>query len=74
MVFSFLQSWRTLLIPGISIPVSLIGTLAVMKVAGFSINTVSLLGMMLAAGLVVGDAIVVVENVRHQIDGGKTPP
>jgi hydrophobe/amphiphile efflux-1 (HAE1) family protein len=72
-VFIFLQSWRTLLIPGISIPVSLIGTLAVMKVAGFSINTISLLGMVLAVGLVVDDAIVVVENVKRQIDGGKTP-
>ena len=72
-VFIFLQSWRTLLIPGISIPVSLIGTLGVMKVAGFSINTISLLGMVLAVGLVVDDAIVVVENVKRQIDGGKTP-
>src|SRR6202522_1757768 len=72
-VFIFLQSWRTTLIPGISIPVSLIGTLAVMKVAGFSINTVSLLGLVLAIGLVVDDAIVVVENVTRQIDGGKSP-
>ena len=72
-VFIFLQSWRTLLIPGISIPVSLVGTLGVMKVAGFSINTISLLGMVLAVGLVVDDAIVVVENVKRQIDGGKTP-
>jgi hydrophobe/amphiphile efflux-1 (HAE1) family protein len=72
-VFIFLQSWRTTLIPGISIPVSLIGTLAVMKVAGFSINTVSLLGLVLAIGLVVDDAIVVVENVKRQIDDGKLP-
>jgi HAE1 family hydrophobic/amphiphilic exporter-1 len=72
-VFIFLQSWRTTLIPGISIPVSLIGTLAVMKVAGFSINTVSLLGLVLAIGLVVDDAIVVVENVTRQIDDGKSP-
>jgi len=73
-VFVFLQSWRAILIPAVSIPVSLIGTLGVMKVAGFSINTVSLLGLVLAIGLVVDDAIVVVENVKRQIDGGKTPP
>jgi hydrophobe/amphiphile efflux-1 (HAE1) family protein len=72
-VFVFLQSWRTTLIPAISIPVSLIATLAVMKVAGFSLNTLSLLGMVLAIGLVVDDAIVVVENVKRQIDDGKPP-
>jgi HAE1 family hydrophobic/amphiphilic exporter-1 len=72
-VFIFLQNWRTTLIPAISIPVSLIGTLGVMKVAGFSINTVSLLGLVLAIGLVVDDAIVVVENVKRQIDEGKPP-
>ncbi len=72
-VFVFLQSWRTTLIPAVSIPVSLIGTLAVMKVVGFSINTVSLLGLVLAIGLVVDDAIVVVENVKRQIDNGKRP-
>ena len=72
-VFIFLQSWRTTLIPAISIPVSLIGTLGVMKVVGFSINIVSLLGIVLAIGLVVDDAIVVVENVKRQIDNGKRP-
>jgi len=72
-VFVFLQSWRTTLIPAISIPVSLIGTLGVMQVVGFSINTVSLLGMVLAIGLVVDDAIVVVENVERQLEGGKSP-
>ena len=72
-VFVFLQSWRTTLIPAISIPVSLIGTLGVMKVVGFSINLLSLLGLVLAIGLVVDDAIVVVENVKRQIEGGKTP-
>jgi HAE1 family hydrophobic/amphiphilic exporter-1 len=72
-VFLFLQNWRTTLIPGISIPVSLIGTLAIMKAAGFSINIVSLLGLVLAVGLVVDDAIVVVENVKRQIDDGKLP-
>jgi multidrug efflux pump subunit AcrB len=68
-VFVFLQGWRTTLIPAISIPVSLIGTLGVMEVAGFSINTVSLLGLVLAIGLVVDDAIVVVENVERQLEG-----
>ncbi len=72
-VFVFLQGWRTTLIPAISIPVSLIGTLGIMEVAGFSINTVSLLGLVLAIGLVVDDAIVVVENVERQLEGGKTP-
>ncbi len=72
-VFIFLQSWRTTLIPAISIPVSLIGTLGVMEVVGFSINIVSLLGLVLAIGLVVDDAIVVVENVKRQIDSGKSP-
>ncbi len=72
-VFIFLQSWRTTLIPAISIPVSLIGTLGVMEVVGFSINIVSLLGMVLAIGLVVDDAIVVVENVKRQIDDGQSP-
>ncbi len=72
-VFIFLQSWRTTLIPAISIPVSLIGTLGIMKVVGFSINIVSLLGLVLAIGLVVDDAIVVVENVKRQIDDGKSP-
>ncbi|MBC7799429.1 MAG: multidrug efflux RND transporter permease subunit [Gemmatimonadaceae bacterium] len=72
-VFVFLQSWRTTLIPAISIPVSLIGTLGIMKLFGFSINTVSLLGLVLAIGLVVDDAIVVVENVKRQMENGKSP-
>ncbi len=72
-VFVFLQGWRTTLIPAIAIPVSLIGTLAAMKVAGFSINIVSLLGLVLAIGLVVDDAIVVVENVERQLENGKKP-
>lgn len=72
-VFLFLQSWRTMVIAGIAIPVSLIGTLAIMKVVGFSLNTVSLLGMVLAIGLVVDDAIVVVENVERQLEHGLVP-
>ena len=72
-VFLFLQSWRTMVIAGIAIPVSLIGTLSVMKIVGFSLNTVSLLGMVLAIGLVVDDAIVVVENVERQLEHGLSP-
>ena len=65
-VYLFLQSWRTTLIPGVAVPVSLIGTFAGMQALGFSINTLTLFGMILAIGLVVDDAIIVVENVeRH---------
>jgi len=66
-VFLFLQNWRTTLIPALTIPVSLIGTFAIMSAFGFSINTLSLLGMVLAVGLVVDDAIVVVENVMRKV-------
>ena len=72
-VFVFLQSWRATLIPAIAIPVSLIGTLAIMHGFGFSLNTVSMLGMVLAIGLVVDDAIVVVENVERQLHNGLRP-
>lgn len=72
-VFIFLQSWRTTVIPAIAIPVSLIGTLVVMELMGFSLNMLSLLGMVLAIGLVVDDAIVVVENVERQIEAGLKP-
>ncbi|HVX75464.1 MAG TPA: multidrug efflux RND transporter permease subunit [Bradyrhizobium sp.] len=72
-VFIFLQNWRTTLIPTIAIPVSLIATLAVMEVMGFSLNMLSLLGMVLAIGLVVDDAIVVVENVERQLENGLPP-
>lgn len=64
-VFLFLQSWRATLIPSIAIPVSLIGTFAVMSVLGYSINTVTLFGLVLAIGIVVDDAIVVIENVER---------
>ncbi len=65
-VYLFLQSWRTTLIPGVAVPVSLIGTFAGMQALGFSINTLTLFGMVLAIGIVVDDAIIVVENVeRH---------
>lgn len=69
-VFLFVQSWRATLIPAVTIPVSLIGAFAIMQVFGFSINTLSLLGLVLAVGLVVDDAIVVVENVQRQIEKG----
>ena len=72
-VYVFLQSWRTTIIPTIAIPVSLIATLAVMEVCGFSLNMLSLLGMVLAIGLVVDDAIVVVENVERQLEMGHPP-
>ncbi|STX51165.1 multidrug efflux pump [Legionella busanensis] len=67
-VFIFLQNWRTTLIPCIAIPVSLIGTFALFKIFGFSINILSLLGLVLAIGLVVDDAIVVVENVEKKLE------
>ncbi len=67
-VFLFLQSWRTTLIPAITIPVSLIGTFALMKALGFSINTLTLFGLTLATGLVVDDAIVVIENIARFVN------
>ena len=73
-VFLFLQSWRATLIPAVAVPISLIGTLAGMEALGFSINTLTLFGMVLAIGIVVDDAIVVVENVeRHMTKGGLSP-
>jgi HAE1 family hydrophobic/amphiphilic exporter-1/multidrug efflux pump len=73
-VYLFLQSWRATLIPGVAVPVSLIGTFAGMQALGFSINTLTLFGMVLVIGIVVDDAIVVVENVeRHMTQGGLSP-
>jgi HAE1 family hydrophobic/amphiphilic exporter-1 len=72
-VFLFLQNWRATLIPMIAVPVSLIGTFAVFPLIGFSINTLSLFGLVLAIGLVVDDAIVVVEAVEHHIEEGMSP-
>ncbi len=72
-VFVFLQNWRATLIPLIAVPVSLIGTFAVFPMLGFSINTLSLFGLVLAIGLVVDDAIVVVEAVEHNIEEGMAP-
>src|SRR5579862_2424404 len=72
-VFIFLQGWRAALIPLLAVPVSLVGTFAVFPLLGFSINTLSLFGLVLAIGLVVDDAIVVVEAVEHHIDEGMSP-
>ena len=72
-VFVFLQGWRATLIPLIAVPVSLIGTFAFFPMFGFSINTLSLFGLVLAIGLVVDDAIVVVEAVEHHIEKGLSP-
>jgi HAE1 family hydrophobic/amphiphilic exporter-1 len=72
-VFIFLQNWRATLIPLITVPVSLLGAVAVFPLLGFSINTLSLLGLVLAIGIVVDDAIVVVEAVMHHIEQGKSP-
>jgi HAE1 family hydrophobic/amphiphilic exporter-1 len=71
-IFVFLEDWRTTLIPAVTIPVSLIGTFVFVKLLGFSINTLTLFGITLATGMVVDDAIVVIENIaRHLREGGK---
>src|SRR6202790_4019839 len=72
-VIVFLQTWRASVIPLIAVPVSLIGTLAVMQLFGFSLNALSLFGMVLAIGIVVDDSIVVVENVERNIERGLSP-
>ena len=72
-VFVFLQSWRATLIPLLTVPVSLVGTFVVFPLLGFSVNTLSLFGLVLAIGLVVDDAIVVVEAVEHHIEEGMAP-
>ncbi|MGD0659003.1 MAG: multidrug efflux RND transporter permease subunit [Syntrophorhabdales bacterium] len=72
-VFLFLQGWRATLIPALAVPVSLIGTFAVFPLLGFSINTLSLFGLVLAIGLVVDDAIIVVEAVERHIEEGLSP-
>src|ERR1700760_2647665 len=72
-VFLFLQSWRAAIIPVIAIPVSLIGTFAILYALGISLNNLSLFGLVLAVGIVVDDAIVVVENVERNIEAGMLP-
>ena len=72
-IFIFLQSWRATIIPLLAVPVSLIGTFTAFIILGFSINTLTLFAMVLAIGLVVDDAIVVIENVEHHMEEGLTP-
>ncbi len=72
-VVVFLQTWRASIIPLLAVPVSIVGTFAVMYVFGFSINALSLFGLVLAIGIVVDDAIVVVENVERNIENGLSP-
>ena len=73
-IFVFLQDWRTTVIPAITIPVALIGTFAIVKVFGFSINSLTLFGLTLATGMVVDDAIVVVEDISRKIQDQGMPP
>lgn len=73
-IFMFLQSWRATIIPCLTIPISLVGTLAVMELLGFSINTLTLFGLILAIAIVVDDAIVVVENVTRILDEEELQP
>src|SRR5205814_7477448 len=72
-VYLFLQNWRATIIPMVAVPVSLIGTFAMFPLLGFSVNTLSLFGLILAIGLVVDDAIVVVEAVERHIEEGLSP-
>jgi multidrug efflux pump len=72
-VILFLQTWRASIIPLIAVPVSVVGTFAALYLLGFSINTLTLFGLVLAIGIVVDDAIVVVENVERNIEEGRTP-
>ena len=73
-MFVFLQDWRTTIIPAVTIPVSLVGAFAFVKLLGFSINMLTLFGIILATGLVVDDAIVVIENVERHLSEGVTEP
>jgi hydrophobic/amphiphilic exporter-1 (mainly G- bacteria), HAE1 family len=72
-LFIFLQDWRATVVPAVTIPVSLVGTLAVMLAMGFSLNMLTLFGLVLAIGIVVDDAIVVVESTAYHIERGKSP-
>ena len=72
-VILFLQTWRAAIIPIVAIPVSLIGTFFFMAMFGFTLNNLSLFGLVLAIGIVVDDAIVVVENVERNIEAGTEP-
>ena len=72
-VLVFLQSWRAAIIPLVAVPVAIVGTFAAMAAVGFSLNNLTLFGLVLAVGIVVDDAIVVVEAVEHQIELGLAP-
>src|SRR5262249_30276585 len=72
-VLVFLQGWRAAIIPLVAVPVAVVGTFAVMLAVGFSLNTLTLFGLVLAIGIVVDDAIVVVEAVEHHIEQGLPP-
>ena len=73
-IFVFLEDWRSTIIPAVTIPVSLVGTFAFVKLLGFSINTLTLFGVTLATGLVVDDAIVVIENIERHLQEGEPDP
>ena len=73
MVILFLQTWRASIIPLVAVPVSIVGTFTLLYLFGFSINALSLFGLVLAIGIVVDDAIVVVENVERNIAAGRSP-
>src|SRR5271166_1681516 len=73
-IFVFLEDWRSTIIPAVTIPVSLVGTFAFVKLLGFSINTLTLFGITLATGLVVDDAIVVIENIERHLQEGELDP
>ncbi len=73
MILVFLQDWRAVLIPATTVPVTIIGAFAAMPFLGFSINLLTLFGLVLAIGIVVDDAIVIVENAAHHIEKGEAP-
>jgi HAE1 family hydrophobic/amphiphilic exporter-1 len=73
-IYIFLQDWRTTIIPAVTIPVALIGTFAIVNIFGFSINSLTLFGLTLATGMVVDDAIVVVEDIARKIQDRGRPP
>jgi len=73
-ILLFLQDWRAVLIPATTVPVTIIGAFAAMKALGFTINMLTLFGLVLAIGIVVDDAIVIVENAVHHIDRGRMDP
>src|SRR5262252_7911316 len=73
-IFVFLEDWRSTIIPAVTIPVSLVGTFAFVKLLGFSVNTLTLFGITLATGLVVDDAIVVIENIERHLQEGEPDP